>query len=186
MKKRLLVRIPRDIELLRSLHPGMFLSMDSTIRRYKKAVMKNSSLNKENESCKESRKGPDKSCSWFMAPSWGGRFPSLFSFHPFYKPPPGSQGFPPFFPCDPFFVLKWNRAAWVFVKISHCPCWFLMIRNYSCGTCKPYFCWQTFFGSMRLSMQTTLANPGVKCKKKKKTTFFYLTTIRSHDTLTVY
>lgn len=63
MKKRLLVRIPRDIELLRSLHPGMFLSMDSTIRRYKKAVMKNSSLNKENESCKESRKGPDKSCS---------------------------------------------------------------------------------------------------------------------------
>ncbi len=63
MKKRLLVRMPRDIELLRSLHPGMFLSMDNMIRRYKNAVMKECSLKDDCEKPADPRKGSDKSCS---------------------------------------------------------------------------------------------------------------------------
>lgn len=63
MKKRLLVQMPRSIELLRSLHPKMFLSMDSTIRRYKNAVMKDCSLKNDCDAQSDTRKGSDEGCS---------------------------------------------------------------------------------------------------------------------------
>ena len=64
MNRTLIVYVPRDIKTLRSRHSKMFQSLDSSIQRYKKAVMEKCSLDKSNEDdFHESRKGPDESPS---------------------------------------------------------------------------------------------------------------------------